>query len=132
MKTYHGSCHCGAVQFEAGIDLSAGTIKCNCTICTKLRFWPAIVKPEHFRLIAGDTELSNYRFNTKTDQHQFCKHCGVHPFVIGNSPRWGVFYGVNISCLDDAPIEELVNAPVTYLDGRNDNWDSPPLEVRHL
>lgn len=132
MKTYRGSCHCGAVRFEADVDLSQGTLRCNCSICTKIRFWPAIAKPASFRLLAGHADLTKYLFNTKTDQHLFCRHCGVHPFVIGNSPRWGAFYAVNVTCLDDVSIDELTGAPITYVDGRNDNWHTPPAETRHL
>ena len=42
-KTYHGSCHCGAVRFEAELDLAGETSKCNCSICTKARFWKSVV-----------------------------------------------------------------------------------------
>lgn len=131
MKTYRGSCHCGDVRFEADIDLSQGTVKCNCSICTKLRFWPAIVAPASFRLLAG-AELAHYRFGTRTDGHAFCPRCGVHAFGTGHSPRWGEFVAVNVSCLDDISTDELANAPVTFLDGRNDNWHAAPGETRHL
>jgi len=132
MKNYHGSCHCGAVRFEASIDLSRGTMRCNCSFCLKIRCWAVVVKPESFRLIAGEADLSEYQFGAKNERHFFCRHCGVRPFGLGMSLRFGKFYGVSVSCLDDASIDELANAPITYIDGRNDNWETPPAETRHL
>jgi len=57
LKTYSGSCQCGAVRFEADLDVGAGTGKCNCSICTKTRLWSIKARPEAVRLIAGDGGL---------------------------------------------------------------------------
>lgn len=132
-RTYTGGCHCGAVRFEADVDLNAGTFKCNCSICTKVRNWLTMVKPESFRLLTDEAELSDYQFGARNIHHLFCRHCGVHSFGWGNlSDLGGKIYAVNVNCLDDAEPAELVKAPVTYVDGRNDNWQAPPAETRHL
>lgn len=132
-KTYAGGCHCGAVRFEADIDLSAGTFKCNCSICTKVRNWLTMVKPDAFRLLTDEAALGDYQFGTMNIHHTFCRQCGVHSFGWGNlQDMGGKIYAVNVNCLDDAEPDELVNAPVTYFDGRNDNWEEPPAETRHL
>ena len=131
-KTFHGSCHCGEVRFEADIDLALGTLRCNCSICIKARYWPALVAPAAFRLLAGEGVLARYQFGAKRDEHFFCRHCGVRSFGTGNSPRRGPFYSVNLTCLDDISDAELAAAPVTYVDGRNDNWDTLPAETRFL
>lgn len=131
-KTFHGSCHCGAVRFETDIDLSASTYRCNCSICSRNRFWPAIVAPEDFRLLSGRAELTSYRFNTMRNEHLFCRHCGVRAFGIGNTPDGKQIYGVNLGCLEDATPEELAATPITYVDGRHDNWSQAPAITSYL
>ena len=132
-KTYSGSCHCGAVRFEADIDLSEGTFKCNCSSCTKSRNWLAVVTPDAFRLIAGESSLSDYQYGKKTSHHLFCKQCGVSSFEWGvDKNLGGKFYAVKVNCLDNATAEELIGASVTYVDGRHDNYKVAPAEFRHL
>ena len=132
LKTYQGSCHCGAVRFEADIDLSAGTFRCNCSVCSRNRFWPAVIRPDAFRLISGESELTKYLFNTLRNEHYFCRHCGVRPFGIGNASSPDRVYGINLGCLENATPEELAAAPITYVDGKHDNWHQAPEITAYL
>lgn len=132
MKTYHGSCHCGAIRYQADIDPAAGTVKCNCTICSKMRFWAAIVAPTAFRLLQGGESMREYRLHARRDAHRFCAVCGINIFTTGDAPGSGQFVAVTIASLDDMAVDEMLAGPVRYIDGRNDNWRTPPMEIRHL
>ncbi|HEV7307619.1 GFA family protein [Ensifer sp.] len=134
LRIYKGSCHCGAVRIEADLDISAGTEKCNCTICVKMRLWSVAIRPEAFRLVAGEEVLADYRGRNAVAHHYFCSQCGVRPFERIDAPNMTnhTYYNINVACLDGVDIDELMAAPVTYCDGLNDNWGEAPDEVRHL
>jgi hypothetical protein len=65
--------------------------------------------------------------------HFFCRHCGVKTFGRGSMEIFGgTFYAIALACLDDLPVAELIAAPLAYQDGRHDDWQSAPAEIRHL
>lgn len=132
-KTYAGSCHCGAIRFEADIDLAAGTAKCNCTFCTKARAWKAFVKPAQFRLFSGKDQAKGYHKHPQAPTKYFCAECGMWTHEFGSADYLGGdFVGIFLASLDDVDPQDLIAAPVRYADGRNNNWAHAPKETRHL
>src|SRR5436190_6514862 len=134
-KTFHGSCHCKRITFEADIDLMAtGTGKCNCTSCWKKRWWSVRVQPESFRPLQGEEHLSAYKPGQKTGHRGFCKHCGVIPYGWVDAAEWNPapYVSVNVAALDDLDPEELLAAPIQYMDGRHDDRWHVPKQTRHL
>lgn len=133
LKTYRGSCHCGAVRYEAQIDLSQGTTRCNCSICRKTRYWGTVIKPEAFQLLSDSEHLSDYQFGSKQGHNLFCKHCGLRTFGRGDVPELGgAFVSINIACLDDVSDEELAALPVRFLNGRDYDWLHEPKITGYL
>jgi hypothetical protein len=129
--TYTGSCHCGAVRFEADLDLTQPTFRCNCSICRRTRFWAAVATPERFRLLQGQGELTKYLFHSRKNEHWFCRHCGVRAFGVGTDTPVGPMIGVNVGCLEGVPEDVLAAIPITYVDGINDRF-APPVHFAHL
>ena len=82
-QAHIGSCHCGAVKFEARVDATAGTA-CNCSVCTKVGAIGTIVRPDAFTLLSGERNLSAYEWGGRTAKRYFCKTCGVTCFSRGH------------------------------------------------
>jgi hypothetical protein len=138
MKTYSGSCHCGAVRFQAELDFAQGTVKCNCTSCVKARSWLILAPAARFRLVKGEERQAEYQWTPPerpmpTVKYHFCKSCGIRTPGLGElEAMGGAFYAVQVSLLDDLDREELAAAPVRYVDGRHDRFDRAPDDVRFL
>jgi hypothetical protein len=131
-RTYTGSCHCKAVRYEVDLDLSQGTMRCNCTFCAKVRNWTTRTTPEHFRLLTPESGVSGSGW-PGVALNEFCSKCGVRTFSRGNLPELGgAFVTIMVSTLDDASVDELLSGPIQYADGLHDNWWNAPQETRHL
>ena len=132
-QTYTGGCHCGAVRYEADMDLSQGTLKCNCSICRKTRAWLVGIGADDFRLLKGQEALSDYQFGSKNIHHLFCKHCGVKSFGrAAAGPGGKPFVAVLLSTVDDISDADLAATPVIFIDGRNNNFAAALDETRYL
>jgi hypothetical protein len=113
--SYHGSCQCQAVIFDATLDLDH-TVTCNCSRCQRLGSVLSFAPAEKFRLVNGEESLTEYLFNTKKIRHQFCKVCGIEPFAYGAAPDGAPIVAVNVNCLEGVDPRALKS---THYDGRS-------------
>lgn len=114
-QVHQGGCHCGAVRFEVELGLDR-VISCNCSICSKRGHWLAFAPASQFRLLLGENELGEYRFNTHKIGHTFCRVCGIGAFGRGTMPDGTPTVAINVRCLDDVDLDAI--HPVAY-DGKS-------------
>ncbi len=67
-----------------------------------------------------------------TRRHHFCARCRVRIFGKGEPADRPPYVTVNLACLDSLTEAELAGLPLRHVDGRQERWDAPPQEIRHL
>ena len=100
----HGSCHCGAIAFEAWVDSRRVTI-CHCTDCQALTGTAYRVTvaadAQDFRLIRGTPKIY-YKVGDSGNRRAqaFCPECGapVYAHAAVESPT---SYGLRVGCLQE-------------------------------
>jgi hypothetical protein len=112
---HHGSCHCGAIAFEADGEIQQ-VIECNCSICSKRGSLLWFVPRDRFRLTTPESACAVYTFNTHKIRHHFCPSCGCAPFAYGIDPQGNAIAAINVRCLDDVDPAALNKTP---FDGRS-------------
>jgi len=123
--THRGGCHCGRVRFEVDAPSRIEVLECNCSMCRMTGFLHLIVPATRFRLLQGTDALSEYRFNTGTAKHLFCRHCGIKSFYVPRSHPDG--YSVNARCLDAGSVIDTTIVPFD-----DNDRDAATAAVAHL
>jgi hypothetical protein len=112
-----GACHCGAVTFAFTAPRDLLAWDCNCSVCAMKRNVHCMAQKSAFRLLSGEDQLTEYRFNTRRAVHMFCKVCGVQAFY---SPRSNPdSFAVTIACIRPGTVASFT---IKAFDGRN--WEA--------
>ena len=101
----HGSCHCGAIAFEAEVDEDRVTI-CHCTDCQKLSSTAfrvtAFARESHFRILRGSPRIYIKIADSGSRRQQaFCETCGSNIFATTDEPAGNRDIGVRVGVLDE-------------------------------
>lgn len=115
LRTYQGSCHCGACRFET--DLALDHVRsCDCSVCRRRGALMHRVPDSALRLHTPLDALRVYTWGTGTARDYFCPHCGILPFrrpralteaeaAQGMTPFNG--WAINVRCLEGVDLDAL-------------------------
>lgn len=111
MEKRTGQCHCGAVQYEAELDLSQPVIECNCSICEGKGLLLTFIPKSQLTISQGEDSLTEYRFNTEKIAHLFCKVCGSEVFGKVDDFKGTPTYAINARTITDIDLSALTRMP---------------------
>jgi hypothetical protein len=136
-QRYEGGCHCGAVRYEVDLDLDKGTLRCNCSLCSKARAWFAFAPFETFRYTrGGEADQIHYRWTPANRDrpnltYHICSTCGIRTHADGMGPEGKHTVAINIPTLEGVD-PELLAKNIRYVDGKHDHFDREPERIDAL
>lgn len=125
IRTYSGSCHCGAVRFKLRSEEITAGRRCNCSFCIRKGsvMSAAYYAPEELEGLEGMASLRCYRFGDEHVNHWFCERCGIGPFhtIAGlpedyDGPAKPGYYRINLGCVHELDATAL---EIELIDGRS-------------
>jgi hypothetical protein len=124
------------VRYTATLDLDNGSIRCNCSLCSKSRAWFAFTPQEKFQLQSGSDRLTDYRWTPpgKAEPnltYHSCANCGVRTHADGIGPGGARTVAIQVATLEDADANALATG-IRFVDGRHDRFDQTPEDTRLL
>ena len=127
MRTWHGSCHCGALGFEFRTALEPASWPVRACQCSYCRAHAGVYTSDP----AGSVQfthqepqlLSRYRFGHKTADFIFCGRCGGYLGAVADVDGETVFV-INIHALDPRPNGLPAAQPSSYDGESSDSRDS--------
>ena len=100
MKSYHGSCLCGAIRYEIRGEID-GMLNCHCSDCRKSHGAAfrsrGGVSPSDFRFLEGESLMTRYE-HRPGEFRSFCSICGSNIATFFSDPA--VKIGVALGSLD--------------------------------
>lgn len=138
MQTYHGRCHCGALEYELRTPHApdAWPIRaCQCSFCrahgARTTSDPAAIV--RF-VIPDENRLQRYRFASKTAEIYVCRNCGTCLASVIESAK-GRFATLNVNALVPQPAVAAATpmdyddeTPAQRLARREQKW-TPVVEI---
>ncbi len=117
LKTYRGSCHCGAIGFEYSTAKPPDewpVRACQCSYCLKHGGTYTSDPAGRVRLVHADTtQVSRYRFGQKTADFVFCGRCGGYLGAVTEEEGQALVV-INLRALDPQPEGLPTAQPMSY------------------
>ncbi|MFO0659277.1 MAG: GFA family protein [Polyangiaceae bacterium] len=79
----------------------------HCSICRRAGWVLAMAPGTSFRLISGESELTDYQFGKKHLHHPFCRTCGARTFSRGTGKDGVEMVALNLRCVDGVDVTSL-------------------------